>query len=177
MFQPEGLPVVSKTFPRSGSMRNGECWQQPTLEPVTGGERLFILATADTNPGQPATIVQHRRMQPCDPTFGLCGKTMADAARHEDGTDKTGKIGAGANSKQVEQWATPMAADDGHKVTAASKIGLIPQVTKWATPGATDGDKGGPNCRSRGRPNSCGTNGIVADACREVSRRELEGNT
>lgn len=31
-------------------------------------------------------------------------------------------------------WQCPQAADDGHKVTAASRQGLIPQVSKWSCP-------------------------------------------
>ncbi len=41
-------------------------------------------------------------------------------------------------SKDVATWATPMAADDGNKVTPATKVGLLPQVAAWPTPNSRD---------------------------------------
>lgn len=41
-------------------------------------------------------------------------------------------------ANQVDLWATPMAADDGNKVTPATRMGLLPQVAAWPTPNSRD---------------------------------------
>lgn len=153
-------------------MRNGECWQRPMLEPATDASDCSFWPTADTNPdGRNNRSASPNAAQ--RPTLAYAAKQWL-TPHGMSGTDKTGKIGAGGEfQKQVEQWATPMAADDGHKVTAASKIGLIPQVSKWATPRATDGDKGGPNCRgSRGDPILAGQAASWPTPAARVSRGE-----
>lgn len=43
-----------------------------------------------------------------------------------------------------------MSADDGHKVTGASKIGLIPQVSQWPTPNSRDHKGADLNTRTGG---------------------------
>ena len=45
-----GFACCLEDLPRSGSMRNGECWQRPTLEPVTDVSDCSFWPTADTNP-------------------------------------------------------------------------------------------------------------------------------
>lgn len=80
---------------------------------------------------------------------------------------ETGKAGAGGEfAKQATQWMTPCVPNGGRSVSAelvASKgmtesgdkrtVGLESQTRHWATPRATDGEKGGPNCRGgRGDP-------------------------
>jgi hypothetical protein len=60
--------------------------------------------------------------------------------------------------RQVLRWATPCVSDTmgGHKNRSGSRAGellLKGQAERWATPRATDGEKGGPNCRGgRGDP-------------------------
>ena len=130
-------------------------------------ERLFILAYRRHEPGRPQ---QSFSIAECSHAadFGLCGKAMADAARHEwDGQDRQDRCG-GEFQKQVEQWATPMAADDGHKGHCCVEDRIDPAGNEMGNArGRRMATKGGPNCRGSRETNSCGTSGIVADACRE----------
>lgn len=74
----------------------------------------------------------------------LCGAVSTwPSPRSEDGESCGNHPGATDSlTGATNLWATPMSADDGNKVTAASKIGLIPQVANWATPDATAGKRG-----------------------------------
>lgn len=64
--------------------------------------------------------------------------TPASAATAKDGAGTTDSQTAGESRGAGDLWATPMTSDDGHKVTPASKIGLLPQVASWPTPNSRD---------------------------------------
>ena len=80
----------------------------------------------------------------------------------------TGTTGGGmVSSLRTEpgNWPTPVAADDGHKVTPASRqAGLIGAAANWSSPRASDGEKGGPN-------QSFGAGGEAATGTKEALSR------
>lgn len=67
------------------------------------------------------------------------------------GPNMTGSKGDLPLPNQAAHWATPMSADDGHKVTGASKIDLIPQVNQWPTPNSRDHKGADLNTRTGGQ--------------------------
>jgi hypothetical protein len=67
------------------------------------------------------------------------------------GTIQRGKRGATLNSMATDRWTTPTALERSGQGERNSALTL--DVKNWATPRATDGEKGGPNCRGgRGDP-------------------------
>src|SRR5262249_36105700 len=50
-----GLDVYSETWPRWGSMRDGECWEQPTAAPRTSATESGLLPTPCATDARPIT--------------------------------------------------------------------------------------------------------------------------
>ena len=133
------LPESWETWPTAGGMRSGSLFQRPMWAPATAGR--------DGSASRGETwLTPH----------GMSGMEK-----------ETGRSGAGGEfAKQATQWMTPNVPNGGRSVSAelvASKgttetgekrtVGLESQPRHWATPRATDGEKGGPNCRGgRGDP-------------------------
>lgn len=139
-------------------------------------ERLFILAYRRHEPGRPQ---QSFSIAECSHAadFGLCGKAMADAARHEwDGQDRQDRCGG-----RIPEAGRTVGNADGSGRRAQGHCCVEDRIDPAGNEmGNAQGDgwrQGRPELQGvEGRPNSCGTSGIVADACREsLSRRELRG--
>jgi len=106
------------SFPVAGSKRPSERW--PAWGSMRNGECYL------RGPWVPVTGANGSLFWP---TATVCGNYNRAGLSESSGD---GLSTAAAN------WATPMAADDGRKVTAVSVIGLIPQVSRWATPCASE---------------------------------------
>lgn len=127
------LTPSSVTLPRSGSMRNGELFERPMLEPHTGGSgcsSLLSTPQARDDKGVPGK-----------------GFNQANLARDVSLLPTP----AACNPNDGEQPETWLARRERVKVTAKNGNGmgtpLAIAVQLLPTPRATDGTKGGPNQR------------------------------
>lgn len=132
------LTPSSVTLPRSGSMRNGELFERPTLEPrIDASGCSSLLSTPQARDGK-----------------GVPGKGFNQANLARDvsllPTPAVNDMGAG-NPNDGEQPETWLARRERVKVTAKNGNGmgtpLAVAVQLLPTPRATDGTKGGPNQR------------------------------
>ena len=135
------LTPFSVTLPRSGSMRNGELFERPTLARLTGGSGCSsLLVTPTANLG-----VNGGSQHPAKRKAGGHGPTLADQVEHLLPTP------AACNPNDGEQPETWLARRERVKVTAKNGNGmgtpLAIAVQLLPTPRATDGTKGGPNQR------------------------------
>ena len=135
------LTQSSVTLPRSGSMRNGELFERPTLARLTGGSGCSsLLVTPTANLG-----VNGGSQHPAKHKAGGHGPTLADQVEHLLPTP------AACNPNDGEQPETWLARRERVKVTAKNGNGmgtpLAIAVQLLPTPRATDGTKGGPNQR------------------------------
>lgn len=133
-----GRPPESwASWPTVGGMRNGCVYERPRLA-------LRTNAIAGSVSHGDAWLT---------PNCPNGGRSVSAELVESKGATEDGKRTVGLES-QTKHWATPMSADDGHKVTAASKIGLIPQVARWPTPRAgTNGSDSGSSQRQQKGPN------------------------
>jgi len=152
------LPKFSGTWPNSGSMSNGDCFERATWVPPTSARGSSSWPTVracsgDRSSGANRTELVETWATPdtrrCAPGAG----TTARDGRHRD------------LNRESENWATPSAciANDGEdpetwiKRAAGLKekhgngngagTPLTVQSARWATPRGSDGEKGGPNQR------------------------------
>jgi hypothetical protein len=137
----EPLPASWENWPTSGGMRNGQLFQRPTLEPATGARGGFAghggrWDTPDGMPEAPNTG-SNRKAQ----VAGLGNQAQqvttwaTPQARDHKNPDKPEsgnfqrKLQQGYTidlNSQASNWPTPMASDEGHKVTINSnQAGLI----------------------------------------------------
>ncbi len=117
LFQPEGLPHACTTFPRSGSMLNGECWERETLARRTNGsDCLFwhtVTASETTGPGLRGgriTDLRTTATQWMTPTTPSGGRTMSKETMLAKGKTASGKRQV-ALEHQATYWGTPTARD------------------------------------------------------------------
>lgn len=87
--------------------------------------------------------------QTSDPARSAYGETYAgwvsrlreDCSRRQRLARRTSE-----SASSFSAWPTPLASDDGQKVTAtSSQRQLLHVAAAWSTPRASDGEKGGPN--------------------------------
>jgi hypothetical protein len=111
------LDEFSETWPRSGSMRTGECWERQTLEPLTSGTESGLWPTPTANQFE-------------------CRDMEALLARRERAKKKSGNgNGFGLTlANAVKLWPTPCARDYRHPGKSrmdrtGSKSGeVLPQI-------------------------------------------------
>lgn len=114
LASPESTPSCSVTWPGSGSMRNGACYQRRTLGP--------LIAVGAGGAWPTATAADSRSSGGNPETTGTHGVTLTDAARRT--------------------WATP-AAEGGPepgRTSTPNRTGdkLVTQVIMWTTPVASE---------------------------------------
>ena len=153
----------SETWPRSGSMRSGQCYQQPPLAPRTagsassswptpasmtynGGEPSLTQGMAERNPERkvPATL------------FEAAARTLWPTPRGSDG-EKGGPNQHGSSGdlmlpSAAAQWQTPATFQGAYRRQAhqterteellpAQPARVAASIQDWATPTTADADK------------------------------------
>lgn len=132
-FALEGLPESSPTFPTSGTMRNGECWEQPTLAPGISASECGSWPTPNVPNGC-------RTLHHVD-TFN--GKTAYHNGK---------KVQVGL--EQAVKWPTPLAGDAKSTCNATANRSnpdskhhagttLTDAIRSWRSPLASDASKAG----------------------------------
>ena len=142
-FPVEGSRKSSDRWAPSGSILNGEYWPRPKLAPVTsgGGFSFWPTATvcgnhnrkgASLNSGDGLATASSQWMTPMVPNGGRV--VSADLVASKSMTDSGQKRTVGLES-QARHWPTPMASDDGQKVTEnSSQSGLIGASLRFSRP-------------------------------------------
>jgi hypothetical protein len=113
-----------ETWPRWGLMRNGECWERPTLAHRTNGSGYGLWRTPSANVIEAkSTVVKLTWRKPSDPQVGLADQVMA---------------------AHRMQWPTPQARDfrsgdavDSPRAIRKREAGWSPNlndVVLWPTP-------------------------------------------
>ena len=131
-----GLAVFSGTWPKWGTMRNGECWERRMWERRTKGTGYGLLRT---------------------PTVGMLN---ADRAKDpEYGTRKAEKgqtITLADQVKSAQMWPTPTVCGNYNRagLSKNSGNGLATAATMWPTPAARDSK--GANSREHCEKNGTG---------------------
>jgi len=128
-----GLDEFSATWPNSGSMRNGECWERPTLELPTSESESGLLPT-------PVAIDTGSRFNRSASQGAALRPTLGAMAR-------------------FDLWPTPMAHDSirgyprrvGRFGTEHGGRNLNDWAAMWPTPTATLGTNGGRVTPRKGR--------------------------
>lgn len=178
---PEDSIRLSVIWPRSGSMRNGECYQRPPLElrtdasgcsssawltphGITGVDYSGKLGAG----GEFAAQVERWPTPDCNTSTysnGFAGPNIREAAAQWQ-TPKAGEedSGSGMNSRgepklkaQAMLWRTPDVPSSGGIRTRRDSIGnghqvvLAEQVEAWPTPAARDHRGGGYGSDATGR--------------------------
>lgn len=129
----------SRTWPRSGSLSNGTVSERETWAPATSASESSFWPTATTCGNYNRAGVSEKSGD------GLSTKATQ---WQTPATPKGGMKSRGGKrcselllpGQAARFWATPMASDDGHKVTVASKQNsLIRQAHQfWPTPASRD---------------------------------------
>jgi hypothetical protein len=170
-------PASWENWPTSGGMRNGSLFPRPMWVPAMAaragsaspGETWPTPVANDDNKTPEAHMAMKHRMKggPRNSITSLQVKVQTNwlTPHGMSGMESaTGKAGAGGEfAKQATHWMTPsVVTATGQEYTRDGGIkgqerlaltGQAKQVVNWATPRATDGEKGGPNCRGgRGDP-------------------------
>ena len=141
----EELNTFSETWPRSGSMRNGQVFEHQTLARPTVGSGFLSWPTADTNDRNPKPE-NHRTDTNFDPKTGTgrhsisLGQVAANWATPTASDGKQGDI-ENQNTKYVTTKTGRL-----RKLSNSGKlfnIGLAREARRWATPRANDSEKRG----------------------------------
>jgi hypothetical protein len=160
-----GSMSSSPTWPRSGSMRNGVCWERTPLELRTSEIASSSWPTPDATVSNGFNQSQSNGAA-VRPHLAALAKTwstprvqcnVASVGAMEKYSSKPGLL------QQVRAWPTPRASANENRTTQpAPSHGhghgstLAGEAGSWATPRSTDGSKGGPNARdSTGSPHLC----------------------
>jgi len=139
-----GLDEFSETWPNSGSMRNGECWERPTLELLTSESGSGFLPT-------PVAIDTGSRFNQSASEGAAIRPTLGAMARFDLWTTPTATLGSkggritprkgregGTLIEAVSQrtWPTPTVKGNYNRKGLSSKSGdgLATAVLKWPTP-------------------------------------------
>lgn len=145
-----GSTPVSLTWPRSGSMRSGECFARPMLAPLTSGRGCssWVTPTAgDAKESCNSTATRHRT----PPTGVHAGDTLTDLIR---------------------KWPTPRGSDGKkggpNSRDSSGSLHMASAAVRWATPTARDWKDGA--CAEADVP----TNGLLG---RQAVRSSLPGPT
>lgn len=139
----------SVAWPRSGTMRNGVCWERPTLAPRTNGTASGLWPTiraTDADRGGRGDLIQAIRGNP-NSHYTLWQTPVADDAVDRK-AGKWNSRGEPKLSAQVMMWPTPISTDykagcgkTGNRSSEKSaKAGwkLTEAVALWPTPQARD---------------------------------------
>lgn len=159
-----GSELFFETWPRSGTMRNGSCFQPPTQGLLTEenesglwptppasqarSEGMILQMRAKVEAGE-ITREEAERMIGGSLTPARMTKWATPTARDGKGSDAPGRLGTPSLCEQVKMWPTPR-ANDGEKrgdIANDPRNGLPSAAKYWRTPKATDGSNGGPNAR------------------------------
>lgn len=165
----------AESWPRTGTIRNGAFYRRPPLELPSDGSDCFSWPTAQVeyaNGTAEDFLRRKREAVERGRSMGICLSDLNltvplwnwPAARSED-AEACGNHPQAMDSLTgtTQSWAAPMFADDGHKVTEASKIGLIPQAALWQAARASmakNGNDAGSAQRQEQGPNP----GLKTDA-------------
>ena len=131
-------PASWENWPTSGGIRNGSLFQRPTWAPVTAAR------AGSASPGVWMT-----------PNVPNGGRKLPESLVASKGMTEAGEKKSVGLESQSRYWLTPHGMSGMESATGRAGAGgeFAKQVTNWATPRATDGEKGGPNCRGgRGDP-------------------------
>jgi len=139
-----------ETWPRWGLMRDGACWEQPTLAPRTSASGFGLWRTPSAHVIEAkSTVTKLTGRKPSDPQVGLADQVMArvlwptpsasDSSRGGTITDNM----TGTSLVQVvntpKYWPTPTVCGNYNRkgLSATSGDGLATKVMQWPTPVAT----------------------------------------
>lgn len=153
---PEESGPSSVDWPNSGMMRGGMCSARRTAEPRTTdvgsswSRNEYPTPTASAygssqNEGQ----IPHKRPTAGTPSLESWARGEWRTPQASDGEGGVMIPREGADPKlklrdQGANWPTPMAADDGNKMTPQSKIsGLLGAARTWPSPRSEDGESCG----------------------------------
>jgi hypothetical protein len=116
----EDLTGCSVTLPRSGLMRDGECYQLPMLVPPICESASGYWRTPNANVIEAkSTVVKLTGRKPSDPQVGLADQVMA---------------------RERARWATPSASDATRggtltdNMTGQSLVQMVNTPERWPTP-------------------------------------------
>ena len=117
----EELNTFSETWPWSGSMRNGEVSERQTLvRPTAESGSLSWASPADSAQGDIENENENTKYV----------TTGTGRLRKISNNGESGSLGL---AREVKHWATPLASDDGHKVTVNSnQAGLIGEADQFS---------------------------------------------
>ena len=118
-----GLVEFSETWPRSGLMRAGTCWERPTLVPrISASESGFLQWPTPNCDGFRS-----------DGELAILARTLTDHAEYVGMSDKA------ANSKRLRAWPTPTVCGNHNRkgASATSGDGLATAVQQRTYPTAT----------------------------------------
>lgn len=141
-FQAAEWVQYSQTFPTSGSMRNGRCWERERWAPRTGGSGSLSSAWPTARAEDSESCGNHPGA-----TDGLTGATAEwytpEALNQEGYQVVNGKryprLGAQAQTAMGENWLTPhgMSGMD-HTGKAGAGGEFAAMVERWPTPTAVE---------------------------------------
>jgi len=133
-FWEEYSPYL-ESWPRTGTTRSGQLFALPTLARRTGANGALSWPTPDTMPEAPNSGSNVTSRPKSLLLNALRVTNWATPISQEQKTGVANHQGRSLN-KEVALWATPMAADDGKKVTPNSnQDGLIGQSYRFGRPG------------------------------------------
>lgn len=145
-FLPADSLPYSQTWPRWGSMRNGECYLREAWVPATGASECSSWATPNAHDGRRPGV---------DDKSTQGGNLQRDAATWATPDCNTSTYSNGTMGPNIRQqtahWTTPQAHDvtarglGQQPSAAAGNACLARDAMTWPTPRSTDGPKGGPN--------------------------------
>lgn len=147
-FQAEAWVPYSQTFPVSGSMRNGQCYQRERLALRTGGSASLSSAWPTARAENSESCGNHPGAT--DSLTGITRNWMTPSANDETGKQYT-RDGGDPNKPRlsltgmalVERWPTPDTNPDGRHNMSPGPAGARPTIAiaakEWATPQSRDG--------------------------------------
>lgn len=166
-------PESWENWPTAGGMRSGCIFVRPTSAQIMSAIDGFAShgETWHTPTTMAAKGVEYQQQRDGSNLAILSGQAQqwatpdANALERTNRSDSPNAAIRPTLALAAAQWSTPNVPNGGRSVSAevvASRgktengkrqVGLESEVRHWATPRATDGEKGGPNCRGgRGDP-------------------------
>lgn len=166
-------PESWENWPTAGGMRNGHIFARPLSVQITNANAGSAShgETWHTPTTMAAKGVEYQRQADGTNLAILSGQAQQRATPDANALERTNRSDSPNAAIRptlalaAAQWSTPNVPNGGRSVSAevvASRgktengkrqVGLESEARHWATPRATDGEKGGPNCRGgRGDP-------------------------
>src|SRR3990170_3879094 len=136
----ERWPKYSGTWPTSGTMRNGSCFERPTLGPVIEGPECSLWPTTNAHdgrrPGSDATSTQNGNLKLDAEQW----QTPATDSFRSRGLDRKDEMGL---DQQARFWATPR-REDGESCGnhPGAQDSLTGQARMWPTATSRDWKSG-----------------------------------